>query len=348
MICADPDRRWRHALCFAGIESLLPTYATMCADEDVPYAYVRAVAGKPWRNYLPVLNWLRRTRPDAVILHSPTMLPGVLPYCRVRGIPLIVVEHQPNELKTRQEWLFSTLSMRLADAIVTLTPRHEGELAERLGKRFRRDKVTMIPNGIDVATLGPATPFAGGEGAPVRAGMAARFSKTKRFDIMVDALAVLQRRTPQAWRLSLAGAGEQWDQVRVDVAARGIEGVIFEGMLTGTALADWYRGLDVYCHASDGETLSMSVLQAMASGLPVVGSDVEGISNLLAGDPPLGVLVATQTAQGFAAGIATVAGDPLEAQAMARRARAEAERLYDQRTMFARYDALIARLSGRA
>jgi len=348
MIHADEDHRWRHTLCFAGIEPLLPTYAAMCEAEDVPFAYVRAVAGKPWRNYLPVLNWLRRTRPDAVILHSPTMLPGVLPYCRVRGIPLIVVEHQANDLKSRQDWIFSGLAMRLADAVVTLTPRHEAELAARLGKRFRRDKVTSIPNGVDAATLGPATPLSGGTDVPVRIGMAGRFSSTKRFDLLIDALEVLQRTTTRSWHVTLAGAGEHWDQVRAYAATKVAGGVGFEGMLTGNSLADWYRGLDIYCHASDGETLSVAVLQAMASGVPIVGSDVDGISNLLAGNPPCGILAQNQTAEGFAAAVMQLAGDPGKARAIALHARAEAVRLYDQRTTFARYDALVRRLSERS
>ncbi len=346
MIHADSNRRWRHALCFAGIEPLLPTYAAMCAAEDVPFAYVRAVAGKPWLSYLPMLRWLWRTKPDAIILHSATHLPGVLPYARLRGVPLVVVEHQANELKTRHEWLFSKLSMRLADGIVTLTPQYRDQLAKRLGKRFDREKVTIIPNGIDVAAFGPAA-LANDTCTSVRVGMAARFSAIKRFDIMIDAIRLLQRTASQKWQLSLAGSGEHWDQVRAYAAASGIEDIRFEGMLTGAALADWYRSLDIYAHASDGESFGLSVLQAMASGVPIVASDVEGIASLLAGNPPRGALVDTPTAQEFATTLAAMARHPEQAKAMANAARAEAERLYDQSAMFARYADLIARLSAR-
>ncbi len=345
MLQANGATRWRTALGFLGIEPLLAAYADFCTARDIPFHYMQATARRPWKSYASLARWLWAGKPDVVILHASTALPGVLPYVRWRGVPLIVVEHQANDLKSRQEWLFSFLSMRLADAVVTLTPRYQDELAQRLGKWFRHDKVMMIPNGIDIAALGPATPLAGGEAMPVLIGMAGRFSATKRFDILIDALAVLQRTGGRSWRLSLAGAGEQWDQVRAYAATRGIDAIRFEGMLTGTALADWYRGLDVYCHASDGETLSVSVLQAMASGVPVVGSNVDGISNLLAGDPPLGTLVATPTAEGFAAALEAMARDPAQAQAMARRGRAEAERLYDQNMMFARYDALVEGLS---
>lgn len=345
MIRADSERRWRHTLCFAGIEPLLPTYAAMCEAEGVPFAYIRAIARKPWLSYLPVLNWIWRTKPDAVILHSPTQLPGVLPYCRIHRIPLLVVEHQSNDLKSRQDWIFSGVAMQFADAIVTLTPRHEAELAARLGKWFRRSKVTLIANGIDAAALGPAKPLSGGEDVPVRIGMAGRFSSTKRFDLLIDALSVLQRTTTRPWHLSLAGAGEQWDQIRAYAGTKVVDGISFEGMLTGNALADWYRGLDIYCHASDGETLSVSVLQAMASGVPVVGSDVDGISDLLAGNSACGILAGSQTGKGLAAAVMQLVEEPGKARLMALHARAEAVRSYDQRTSFTRYDALVRHLA---
>lgn len=345
MIRADRQRRWRHALGFLGVEPLLPAYETFCQAEDVPFQYLPAVPRRPWRSYRPVTRWLNLTRPDIVILHSGTALPGVVPYVLSRGVPLIVVEHQANELKSRQEWLFSILAMRVADAVVTLTPRYREEMQSRFGGWFRPDKVVVIPNGVDTDAFGRAAPFAVTDTGPLRIGMAARFSATKRFDVLIDAIGLLEQNDDRPWQLSLAGVGEQWDRIRADAADSRAGNIVFEGMLSGDALAEWYRSLDIYCHASDGETLSVSVLQAMASSLPVIGSKVEGITNLLDGTPPLGALVATNTGEAFAATAIGHADDPDAARAMGVRARREAERFYGHRAMFSRYAELVERLA---
>jgi glycosyltransferase involved in cell wall biosynthesis len=55
------------------------------------------------------------------------------------------------------------------------------------------------------------------------------------------------------------------------------EGVTFEGMLTGEALADFYRSLDVFVSASHSESGPMTIPEAMACGVPVVATDVGSV-----------------------------------------------------------------------
>ena len=50
--------------------------------------------------------------------------------------------------------------------------------------------------------------------------------------------------------------------------------------------------INVYIHATDVETLSISILQAMSAGLPILASDVDGISNLLYQEARFGSCVA--------------------------------------------------------
>lgn len=346
MIEADGQRRWQHALGFLGIEPLLPAYAERCADEGLEYHYIPAVARRPWQSYLPVYRWLQRVRPDAVLLHSPPSLFPTWLHARRNKVPVIVVEHQPNELKTRQDWLFSRLTMRMADAIVLLTPRYRTELAAALGSAFRSEKVRVIANGIDTAAFRGAQPFAKRPSNVVRIGMAARFSRTKRFDLMLDMLQILRSGNPKTkWQLSLAGSGEQWTDVCRSAKSSSFgSSLVFEGLLSGLALSDWYRGLDIYCHASDGETLSISVLQAMAAGLPIVGSDVEGINYLLSGDPPAGWLVDRPTGEAFAEAVEAIVSQPGEAQAMGDRAQHIAELCFSSNGMFKAYEDLVAEL----
>ena len=52
-------------------------------------------------------------------------------------------------------------------------------------------------------------------------------------------------------------------------------------MLNEKELLDFLWSLDIYVHASLGETMSNAILQAMACGIPVVASDVPGINNMI-------------------------------------------------------------------
>ena len=56
---------------------------------------------------------------------------------------------------------------------------------------------------------------------------------------------------------------------------------MFVGHVQGSDLTAFYRKLDVYVQSTYGETASTAILQAMATGLPVVGSDVNGVNDLV-------------------------------------------------------------------
>jgi glycosyltransferase involved in cell wall biosynthesis len=202
--------------------------------------------------------------------------------------------------------------------------------------------VHVIPNGIDTAAFAPAKndiiP-----GQPIRVGMAARFSNTKRQNLLIAALALLLKdEGPHAWRLSLAGDGENLSSMRQLAESAGVSDLVeFPGYMGEGALHDWYTGLDFYAHASAGETLSTSLLQAMAMGLPILGSNVAGIKNLLAEGGSCGRLAETQTPEAFASLLREMATNSMEMAAVAGRARVVAEARYSQDAMFKAYSALI-------
>src|SRR5690606_3642968 len=101
---------------------------------------------------------------------------------------------------------------------------------------------------------------------PFTLGMAARITAIKRHDLLIDAIALLcERDGEDAWRLTLAGSGDELPELRRRVRKRGLGNVVrLPGFLGEAELRHWFGGLDAYVHASDGETLSTSMLQAMA------------------------------------------------------------------------------------
>lgn len=345
LAAARSAQAWQGQLVFVGIEPVVGEYEHACSRLSIESAHVRTHAGKAWRSWPALYRALEQARPDAIILHSvKTILPCAL-YAARRRIPLVAVEHQPNALKHRGEWLASRLLMQLADAVVVLTQDYRGQLQARLGRGWRDRKVFLIPNGIDTDTFAPDAPAA--TSPPRLIGMAARMSGTKRQDVLVDAFARLVAEDgPGQWRLSLAGDGETMQSLRERVHALGLDGeVAFTGYLGEAELLRWFKSLDLYAHASDGETLSTSLLQAMAIGLPIVGSDVPGICNLLAAGGGVGLL-AEQSPEAFAAALRKIATEPALALELRQRSRALAVAEYSQAAMFARYNALLEQLCG--
>jgi glycosyltransferase involved in cell wall biosynthesis len=333
---------WRSNMIFAGIETLLPEYARLCDEQGIHRAHIQMREGRAWAAWPSVNGELKRATPQAIVLHSVKLILPCWLYARRHDIPIIAVEHQPNSLKSRSEWMVSRLLMRLADAIVVLTPDYHAALERHLGSAFRPEKVRVIPNGIDTTAFAPVERDSL-HGQPLRVGMAARFSNTKRQDLLIDALALLlQDDEPHAWRLSLAGDGESLASMRQLAEDAGVSDLVeFPGYLGEGALRDWFARLDFYAHASAGETLSTSLLQAMAMGLPILGSNVAGIKDLLARGEGCGSLAETQMPLAFADALRKMTTTPIRTAAMADRARVLAETGYSQDAMFQAYNALI-------
>lgn len=346
-LSAAAGMHWRSSMIFAGIEPLLPEYARICDERGIRRAHIQMREGRAWAAWPSVHAALTRAAPQVIVLHSVKLILPCWLYAYRHGIPVIAVEHQPNSLKSRSEWWVSHLLMRLADRIVVLTPDYRVALERHLGSMFRSEKVHVIANGIDTTVFSPAERYPV-HGQPIRIGMAARFSNTKRQDLLIDALPLLLQddEPDNRWRLSLAGEGESLEPMRQVATDAGVLDMVdFTGYLGESALRDWFTRLDVYAHASAGETLSTSLLQAMAMGLPIVGSNVTGIRELLADGVGFGRLAETQTPQAFADALREMNATPMETAAMADRARALAETRYSQGAMFQSYNALIASLS---
>ena len=338
LLNADKEHKWQPVMCFLGIEPLLSAYQRLCSDRGIEHQYFNATSGKPWRTWLKIYKWLNVCRPDAIILHSSTALLPCFFYSFRRGATLVMVEHQPNALKRSAEWLFSFLAMLLADRVIVLTAKYRKELQERLGIYFCSNKIRLVPNGIDTTRfMRPDKPLI--HSKTVRLGMAARFTTMKRQDILLEMIEELRRVRPEInWQLSLAGGGENWHSVCHEVQSRNLWGCIsLPGQLDEPELIRWFQGQDIYLHASEGETLSTSLLQAMASGLPVVASDVLGIRDLLGGEPICGVLIGDQSPLGFAEAVMELASSASYAEALALSGRRLVVSSYSQDEMFSGY-----------
>ncbi len=157
-----------------------------------------------------------------------------------------------------------------------------------------------------------------------------RLAPEKRAEQIVDAFKIARELLPpDTIQLVMAGTGPCEAELR-QVAP---EGVIFLGFLERrTRLPDLYANCDAFAFASVTETLGLVVLEAMASGLPVVAAPAGGVRDHLR-DGQNGLTYPAGSAEAMAHVMVKLASDKVLAQRLSRGARCTAEELTWEREM---------------
>lgn len=235
-----------------------------------------------------------------------------------------------------------------------------------LARRFAPDlSIDVVPNGVDADRFSPVPPAlsdenrphesgpredasrkdASGAGAggsnekpPLRLIVVGRLVRQKGVDVILRAMA----RMTAPSTLTVVGDGPARAELTAQAAAAGLAGrTVFTGWLPRAALPDAYRAADVMVFPSRDEGMPNVVLEAMASGLPVAGTDIPGTREAVV-HGETGFLAAVDDVAAIADALDGLAADPARRSAMAAAARARAVREYSWRTTARRYVGFFA------
>ena len=200
--------------------------------------------------------------------------------------------------------------LRRAARVVVLSREQASQVVERY--RIVRARVEVLPNGVEDLYFQPATNESRPED-PFRILFVGRLSPQKDLPLLFSALGRLQAGA----ELVVVGDGELRPQV--ENLARSLEGtrVRIVGQQTPDQVAAWYRWADVLLSSSEREGMPLSLLEAMASSLPIVATDVPGTRETVAGAAKL----AERSSEALAMALEEVRGHPRMAEAMAERGR---------------------------
>jgi phenylacetate-CoA ligase len=124
--------------------------------------------------------------------------------------------------------------------------------------------------------------------------------------------------------LTLAGYGSEERKLRALAASLGVDGIRFMGRVEPDAVPALYASADVFLNAAVIDNQPVSVLEAFASGLPVISTGTGDIAAMLK-QGEAGVLVPPRDPAAMAIAVIDLLEQPQRALALARRARAEAE-----------------------
>jgi len=198
--------------------------------------------------------------------------------------------------------------------------------ADAVAARLRREgvarsRITVVPNGLDLSAFSPRVL----PSALRRVAMVANLRPGKGHDTLVEASTILLRRFPDA-HFDLVGDGSERARLEEMMASRGVGGAFtFAGHVEN--VAQRLHQADVFTLPSESEAFPNAVLEAMASGLPVVASDVGGIRELVQHGRS-GLLVPPRNPLALADAIGRLMAAPLDARAFAANGRELVEARY--------------------
>jgi glycosyltransferase involved in cell wall biosynthesis len=241
---------------------------------------------------------------------------------------LIHVEHNTRERYSR--WRLAQ-SRWLAKRTAKIVGCSEGVRMELLAQGLPADKVIAIANGIRLE------PFAGADDVAYAARlpelvMVARLSKQKDHASLLRALAGGGKERHKRQLLELAQSLGVAAQVRFLGVIRNVPELLIQRQIA--VLSTHYEGMP------------LALLEGMAAGCAVIGSDVPGVREVIH-DGVDGRLVAANDPAALADAIEALLRDPLAAAAIASRARARAITSFSRERMNAEYARLCLGVAGR-
>ena len=178
---------------------------------------------------------------------------------------------------------------------------------------------------IRLRDLRPAEPPRASTG-PIELLTVGRLAPEKNPMLLLEALAILHSRSPGRFRLTWVGDGELRPAVRELAAELGVENIVaLPGFVpVGDELLEYYRRADLFVHVAITEAFGQVLIEAQANAIPIVATDVGGVSAVL-DNGAAGVLVPPQDVAALVESIDSLSTDPARQFALARRGRELAE-----------------------
>lgn len=181
--------------------------------------------------------------------------------------------------------------------------------------------ISVVHNGVDVNNYKPVRSLAGVNDVPA-VGVAARLVPMKGIEYLIRALKDLKEENVP-FQLKVAGVGKSRESLAVVAKEAGIDGETnFVGQVDN--MCEFYQSVDVFALPSVlPEGLPLTILEAMASGIPVVGTTVAGAPEAVR-DGVDGYLVPPRDVSGLADALRLLLEDPKLRRSLGRNARQRA------------------------
>jgi sugar transferase (PEP-CTERM/EpsH1 system associated) len=353
-----PVERFRHAIVAL---TEITDFKRRIQRDDVHFIALHKPPGQGFWSYGRVRALLRDLQPAIVHTRNLGALEMAVPAAWA-GVPVRIHGehgwdiHDPGG-QSRKFRLVRRVYRPFVHQYVALSRQIERYLVDHVG--IPSGRIAQLYNGVDTHRFHPAAqgrepvhdcPFAGTDAWVV--GTVGRLSPIKDQVLLARAFVLALEREPAArarLRLAMAGSGPLREEVERVLAQGGARDLAW---LPGDRddVPAFMRGLDAFVLPSLAEGISNTILEAMATALPIVATDVGGNGELLAHDAT-GRLVPPADVEAMAQAMLDDLHRPAAARERGRRARSDAERRFSLDSMVGGYgdlyDGLLARAAAR-
>lgn len=213
-----------------------------------------------------------------------------------------------NDIPVRVYGAIDRWVLRRFDGVVAVS---EEVRARLLGSGVEDSRIRLIRNGVRMG------PFREGRreracrataNAKVRLGLVGRLAPEKGIDVFLRAAAIVKQQRPQT-EFDVAGDGPDREEMLQLIRELGLESCV---RLLGRCgdMPEFYASLDLLVSSSRQEGLPIALLEGMASGLPVVATQVGAVPEIIVNEEN-GLLVAPDQPESLAAAMLRAIDDPL-------------------------------------
>lgn len=309
-------------------------------DRSTAWEQVVFMAGASYR----CISLMRRFRPDVVLAFFGLPSGGVAWLLNtLYGIPYVVSLRGGDVpgFRPYDFWLYH----RIAEPLLHVIWRRASSIVANsaglrdLARRFDSNvDIAIVSNGVDVHRYADTER----KWSPARVLSVGRIVHQKGLDLAIRALSELQ---DLEWSWRVAGDGPQLSALENAVRERNIDGrVQFVGWQSTDQLRKEYADSNLFLFPSRHEGMPNAVLEAMASGLPVIATRIAGNEELVV-DGQTGILVPVEDASALREALRDLLADDHERARMGSAARARVEQDYGWQRAATEYQSILEKAS---
>jgi sugar transferase (PEP-CTERM/EpsH1 system associated) len=319
-------------------------HMTSFVSSDVPVFELRRRDGNDPRLVWELFRLFRRERPHVVHTHAwGTLLEGFVA-ARLARVPFVVHgEHGTLQLRGYQariqRWAWGRTNQ-----VLSVSKKLSERMASATG--FAAERILTIQNGVDFSRFSPSLREAarlelGLDADTLALGTVGRLVPVKDHASLIESFARLRDRGI-SFKGFIAGEGPLRADLEAQIASRGLgDHVTLLGQRRD--IERIFAALDVFVLSSKSEGMSNTILEAMASGTPIVATNVGGAEELVE-DGRTGVLVPRENSEVLADALARMAANAVRRRDMGVASRLKAETEFSLPRMLRDYDALYTGL----
>lgn len=281
----NKNKFYDESLIFTG-PNFLKDFEDKIKSLDVKYSFVKTIKFFQFLSWLHLLKHLINLKPDIIFVHNYQIIPVII-YKLFFSKKIIYVDHWNVNTQKLKKKIITIFIKYLFEKIIVLNNDNYNFFKKNF--RVKEKKILLIPNGININFF-KKKKYKNSSGI-FKIGMATRLDGIEKLpELIIDSLKMIE---PDKLKINfyIAGDGKRKKIIENKIKEHNLENhCIMNGYLSQSELKKWYNELDLYVHATLGEAMSISILQAMSMEIPILASNVSGVNNLIGIKKNIGML----------------------------------------------------------